>query len=126
MLAADEPGQIAVALCIRAIQADLVYTQVGMCAVREADRARSTGDLFHGNGVSQVAEPRAAPALRDGDAQQALLAEGGPQVARKFVVAVDVGRTRRNPLGGETAHLRADFLEALIEPEITIYGSHTL
>src|SRR5262249_161660 len=78
------------------------------------------------NHVRQVAEARATPALRDGDAQQALLAERRPQIARKLIAAVDLGRTRRNPLGGEAPHLGADLLQALLEPEITVTGRHQL
>src|SRR5262249_49997308 len=126
MLAAAELGQISVALGIGAVQADLIHAQVGMCAVGEAHGPGGARDLLHDDRVRQVPEAGATPALRYGDAQQPLLAERRPQIAREFVAAVYIGRTRRNPLGGEAPHLRADLLEGLIESEITVTGGHEL
>src|SRR5262249_51442491 len=126
MLAAAQFRQVLLALRVRAVQTELIHAQVGMGPVGEADRARGARDFLHDGGVSQIAQARATPALRHGDTQQPLLSERRPQVARKLVAAVYLGGARRDPLGGEAPHLGADLLEALIEPEITVYGSHEL
>ena len=76
--------------------------------------------------MCKVAETRATPALGHGNTEQALLAQRGPQVARKLVAPVDLRGPRRNALRGKAPHLGANFLEALIEPEITVDGSHML
>ena len=62
----------------------------------------------------------AAPALGNGDAQQAGVAQLGPQVAREFVAAVDVGGARRDALAREAPDLRAHLVELLAEPEVEI------
>ena len=79
-----------------------------MRAVGQAHRARGARDLLHDDHVREVAEAGAAAALGHGDAEQALLAERRPQVARKLVAAVDLlrraGRSARRrsaaPAGG--------------------------
>ena len=84
-----------------------------MRAVGEADRPRGPRDLFHDDDVGEIAEVRTAKALGHGDAEQALSTQGRPQVARKFVAAVDVGGARGNPLRGEAPHLTTDLLEII-------------
>jgi hypothetical protein len=126
MFAAHQFRQVRISLSVRAIEADLVDTQVGMRAIRQTHRAGCTGNLFHGDCMCKVAKTRAAPALGHCDTEQSLLAQFGPQVARKLVAPVELRGTRCNALGGKAPHLGANFLEALIEPEITIDGSHRL
>src|SRR3954447_1167667 len=126
MFAAHQLRQVSVTLCIRAIQTDLVYAQVGMCAVGESDRAGRARDLFHGNRVCKIAETGAAPALRHRHAQQSLFTEGRPEVARKLVAPVDLRRPGCNAFRREATYLGADLLDALIQSEIAIYGSHVL
>src|SRR3954447_2342660 len=126
MFAAHELGQVGVTLCIRAVQTDLVYAQVGMRAVGESDRTGGARDLFHGNRVCEIAETGAAPALRHRHAQQSLFPEGRPEVTRKLVAAVDLRRPRCNALRREATYLGADLLDALIQSEIAICGSHVL
>ncbi len=129
VLAVQQPGKEARALLVVAIQADLVHAQVGMGAVGEAHRAGGARDLLHDERVCQVAEAGASPALRNGDAEQALRAERRPQVARKLVLAVDVGCPRRDLLRREPPHLIPDLDEGLAEVEITVAdcrGGHVL
>src|SRR5437016_2142756 len=100
-----------------------------MRAVGESHRARGARDLLHADDVREVAEPGAAEALRDGDAEQPLPAERRPQVARKLVAAIDLGRARRDLLGGEAPHLLADLLELGAEAEVAVgalEGAHGL
>ena len=122
MLAADELRQVAVALRVGAVQAQLVDAEVGMRAVGEPDGARGARDLLHGHGVGEVAEAGAAPALRHGDAEQAELTERRPEIARELVAAVDLGGARGDLLRREAPHLLADLVDALAEAEIAVYG----
>jgi hypothetical protein len=92
-----------------------------MRAIGEPDRPRGARDLFHGDGVGEIAEAGATPALRDRDAEETELPEGRPQVARKLIAAVDVGGARGDPLRGKAAHLLADLLDRLAEAEIAVY-----
>ena len=74
VLAAHELRQIARALCLAAIQAQLIHAQVRVGAVREPNRARGARDLLHDDDVREVAEACAAEALGHGDAEQSLVA----------------------------------------------------
>src|SRR5690606_15105190 len=49
-----------------------------------------------------------------------LFAELRPQVAGKLVRVVDLGGDRRDLLGREAAHLRADLIECLAQTEVVI------
>src|SRR5579883_718544 len=122
MLAAHELRQVAVALRVRAVQAQLIDAEVGMRAVREADRPRGPRDLLHGDGVGEIAEPGAPPALRHGDAEEAELPERGPEVARELILAIDLGGARRDVLRREAMHLLTDLLDTLAEAEIALQG----
>jgi hypothetical protein len=70
--------------------------------------------------VGEVAEVGAAPALGHGDAEQPLLAQQRPQVARELVAAVDLGGTRRDALVGEAAYLALQFLQVLGEMHVAV------
>src|SRR3954454_10841635 len=107
MFAAHQLGQVSVTLCIRAVQTDLVYAQVGMRAVGKPDGAGGARDLFHGNRVCEIAETGAAPALRHRYAQQSLFTEGRPEVRWKLVAAVDLRRPRCNAFRREATYLGA-------------------
>ncbi len=89
-----------------------------MRAVRQPDRARGARDLLHGDAVLQIAEPRPAPLLLDGDAVDAKGAEFGPKVARKRVALVDLVGARRDLVGGETAHALAQHVGGLTEIKV--------
>ena len=70
--------------------------------------------------MREVAEPRAAVALGHGDAEQALLAELRPQVARELVAAIDLGGARGDLLRGEAPHLAADLLDLGRQAEVAV------
>src|SRR2546430_15950095 len=97
-----------------------LFRSVGMRAVGEAHGPRGARDSLHDDDVRQIAELRAAEALRHGDAEQALLAQRRPQVSREFVAAVDLGRPRGDPRGGEAPHLPADLLELGAQAEVAV------
>src|SRR2546430_16807032 len=88
-----------------------LFRSVGMRAVGEAQGPRGERDFLHDDDVRQIAELRAAEALRHGDAEQPLLAQRRPQVAREFVAAVVFVCKRGDALGGEALPLPAGFLE---------------
>jgi hypothetical protein len=111
VFAADELGQVTVALRVAAVEADLVDAQIRMRAVGEAHRPRGARDLLHRDHVGEVAEASAAPALGHGDTEQPLRAEQWPEVARELVAAVDLGGARRDALGSEPAHGFAQLLD---------------
>ena len=67
-----------------------------MRAVGQADRRRGARNLLHGHAMGEIAQPCPAPFLLDRDAEKPELAELRPQLARKFVGAVDFGGARRN------------------------------
>ena len=96
MLARDELGQIFALLRLAAVAMDLVDAEIRMRAVGQADRGRAARNLLHGDAMRQIAEPRTAVFLLDGDAGQAELAQPRPQVARKLVLAVDRIGARRD------------------------------
>src|SRR2546430_15256882 len=81
-----------------------LFRSVGMRAVGEAHGPRGARDFLHDDDVRQIAELRAAEALRHGDAEQPLLAQRRPQVAREFVAAVGLRRPRGDALGREAPH----------------------
>ena len=98
-----------------------------MRAVGQPDRRRAAADLLHRDAVLEIAEPGAAVLLLHRDAVQAELADLGPQMARELVGLVDLGRQRRNLVGGEAAHARAQLVGRLAEIEIQgreIVGDH--
>jgi hypothetical protein len=72
-----------------------------MRAVGQADRPGRAGDFLHRNHVGQKAHAAATVFLGDGDAEQAHLAEFPPQIGRKQIVMVDLGRARRDFLFGK-------------------------
>ncbi len=76
-----------------------------MGAVAEADRGRGARDFLLRDDMLEIAEAEAAILFRDGDPVQPELAHLRPQIAREFVLLVDLGGDRRDllarePLGG--------------------------
>ena len=118
MLAGDELRQIFALLLLSAVAADLVDAQVRVRAVGEGHRRGRAGNLLHGHDVSEVAEPRAAIVLLDGDAEESHLAELAPEVGRKDVVPVDVRGARRDFFRREGASRVAQHVERLAEVEV--------
>src|SRR5690606_30542897 len=114
--AGAQPGQVLAALFLVAVEEQVGHAQVGMRAIAEADRAGSARDLLHRHQVGEVTHAADAVFRIDGHAQQAELAELGPQVLREGVVVVDLRRTRgdlrlRETLDGLTQ--RVDLLSKL-------------
>ena len=129
MLAGDQLGQEALLLLVGAVAADLVDAEVGVRAVGEADGGRGAAHLLDGDDVLEIAQPRAAILLLDGDAVQAELAHLGPQLAREAVGLVDLGGDRRHLVGGETLDLLAQGIGGLAQAEIErrhCVGDHDL
>ncbi len=91
-----------------------------MRAVGQPDRRGCAADLLHRNHVREVAERRAAVFFLDRDTEQPQLAQFRPQITRKLVVCVDVGRARCNPVGGERRHGFAQQVVVVAEPEVKI------
>ena len=89
-----------------------------MGAVGQADRSRGARHLLHGDAMGEIAEPGAAPFLLDGDAVQPELAHLRPEIARKHVVAIDLGGPRRDLVARKVLHRRAQLVEVLAEAEI--------
>ena len=89
-----------------------------MGAVGEADGGRRAAHLLDRDDVLEVAQPRAAILLLDGDAVQAELAHLRPQLAREAVGLVDLGGDRRHLVGGETLDLLAQGVGGLAQTEI--------
>src|SRR5690606_41975748 len=55
LLAADQTRQIPLLLCVGPVAVNLVDAQIGMRAVRKADRCAGTRNFFHGHHVREVA-----------------------------------------------------------------------
>src|ERR1700674_2910973 len=68
--------------------------------------------------MGEIAHPGAAPFLLDRDAQEAKLAHLRPQVAWKFVAAIDLGGARRDLVAGKVGHGVAQPVEVFAEAEI--------
>ena len=95
-----------------------------MRAVGETDGAGGAADLLHGDDVLEVAEAEAAVLLGHGHAEQAHLAELGPELARKAVAAVDLVGDRRDAAQGEFADRLAQLVDARTQLEVEIDGKH--
>src|ERR1700704_1620208 len=96
MFARNQFWKILPLLRFVAVAADLVDAEIRMRAVGEPDRCRRPGNLLDRDAVLEIAQPRAAILLLDGDAVQAERADFRPQVARKLIALVDVGGARRD------------------------------
>ncbi len=118
MLAGDQFRQVFAFLGIVAVAADLIDAQVGVGAIGQSDRGRTAADFLHGDAVFEVTEAGATIVLLDGDTVQAEGAHLGPEVAREFVGAVDLGRDRRDLVGSEGADRIAQLVRSLAEAEI--------
>ena len=91
-----------------------------MRTVGQPDRARDARDLLHHDDVREIAEAGTPEALGYGDAEQSLLTQRRPEVARKFVAAVNFRRARGDLLGGEAPHLLADLFQLRGQSEVLI------
>ena len=95
-----------------------------MRAVGQADGAGDAADLFHGDDVLEVAETEAAVFLGHGHAEQAHLAEFGPEFARKAVAAVDLVGERRDAAQGKLPDRLAQLVDARTQLEVEIDRKH--
>ena len=118
MLAGNELRQIALLLLGAGVAPDLVDAEIGMRAVGKADRRRAAGNLLHRHAMGEIAHAGAAPFLLDRDAEQAERAELRPQLARKFVGAVDLSGAWRDFFAGEGADRLAQHIDVVAEAEI--------
>src|SRR5207237_10814140 len=116
--AGNELWQVFAFLRRAAVAPDLVDAQVRVRAVGKPDRRGSARDLLHRDNVGEVAHHGAAVVFLDRDAQEAELAELGPQIARKLVRAVDLGGARRDFLPGEVLHRFAQHGKGLAVIEV--------
>src|SRR5262249_51583022 len=88
------------------------------------DRGRCARDFLHRDDVREVAHRGAAKLFLDRDAQQAQVAQLRPEVARKFVGAVDLRGARSNLTRGEPGYALAEDIRsfAQVEMEPRIHG----
>jgi len=118
VFAADQLRQVLEFLFMAAVAVDLVHAEVGVGAVGQRHRCRTTADLFHSHHMGQVAQAGTAVFFGHGNAQQAHVTELAPQVGGEQVVDVDLCRARRNLLGHEGLHLVAQHVDGFAEGEV--------
>ena len=89
-----------------------------MRAIGQADRGGGARNLLDRDAVLEIAEPRAAIFLFDGNAVQAERADFRPEVARELIALVDLGGPRRDLVAGEILHGLADRVRGFAEIEV--------
>jgi hypothetical protein len=127
MLPGYQLRQVAPFLFLAAVAVDLVHAEVGMRAVRQADRGGGATDFLNGDDMFGIAHARAAEFLCHRDAMQSQRAKLRPQIGGKFVSLVYFGGARRDLIGGEGAHHIAQHVGAFAEVEIQSWqciGNH--
>src|SRR5260221_13282867 len=125
MLAGNQPGKITAFLFGTAVAVDLVHAKVGMRAVRQPDRRRSTRDFFHRHHMGQIPHAAAAVFLCNRYAEQTEIAQLAPQIHREFVAFVGLGGTRGDFGRRKMLHAFAQHPDVLAEIEIQSgKGSH--
>jgi len=120
VFAADQLRQVFLLLFFGAVAVNLVYAQVGVGAVGQANRGGGAADFFHGDDVCQVAHGRTAVFFAHGDTQQAHIAQFAPEVRGEFVVLVDFRGPRGDFGGGEVVHLFPEHVQGFAEAEIEL------
>ena len=118
VFAADEFGQVFLLLLFGSVPVNLVYAQVGVSAIRQANRGRCAADFFHGNHVREVTHARTAVGFVYGNAQQAHVAELFPQIHGEFVAAVDFFSAWGNFGGCKSVDLLAQHIESFAKAEV--------
>src|ERR1019366_1963208 len=96
--------QIFPLLRFAAVTAQLVDAKVRMRAVGQADRRRRPRNFLNRDTVLELAQPRSAVLLLDGNSVQAKRAEFRPQIAGKLIALVDFAGARRDLVAGEILH----------------------
>ncbi len=94
MFATDQFGQVFGLLFGRGVAFDLVDAQVGMRAIGQRDRGRSTADFFHGDHVLKIAKAGTAVFFGHCHAQQAKITEFAPEIVGELVTGINLGRAR--------------------------------
>src|SRR5260221_9097103 len=118
MLAGDRFRKIFPLLGLAAVAADLVDAEVGMGAVGQTDCGRGARYFLDGDAVLEIAEPRAAIFLLDGDPVQTERADLGPEVPPELIALVDFGGTPRELVRREGLDGLANRIRGLAEIEI--------
>ena len=117
---ADKLGQVFFFLLVGAVAVDLVYTQVGMRAIRQANGGRCAADFFHRDHMCQVAHAGATVGFVDGNTQQAHITELFPELVGEQVVPVDVFGTGCYFTSSEAIDLLAEHVDCFAEAEIKL------
>ena len=95
-----------------------------MRAVAEADRGRGARDFLLRHDMLEIAEAKPAIFLLDGDPVEPELAHLRPQVAREFVLLVDLGGDRRDLVAREPLGRVADRVGHFAEVEFKSLFGH--
>ncbi len=114
----DERGQVSPFLVGIAVASQLVDAEIRMRAVAEADRGRGAAHFLHRDAMFEITKAQAAEFLFDRDAVQAELAHPRPEVARKNIGAIDLGRPWGNLLLREGRGRGANLVGGLAKGEI--------
>ena len=117
-------GQIFLALGFGTVAANLVYAQIRVCTVGQADRGRSAGDFLQSDDVGKIAHAGPAVFLASGHAEQTHLAKFPPQISREFVGAVNFGRPRRDFDVGKGFDRIAQQIDVFAEGEVEAGNVH--
>ena len=96
MFTADQPGEVAPFLLFAGIAVNLVDAEIGMSAVGKGNGRRGAADLLDGHDMLQIRHPGTAVFFGNGDAVQPQIAHLPPEVHRKMIFAVDIGRPGSN------------------------------
>jgi hypothetical protein len=124
VLAADQFGQVFLALGVVAVEVNLVHAKIGMGAVGQANGRGRPGDFLHHQGVGQVAQAGAAVFLAHGDTQHTQIAEFSPQLIGEQVVLVHARGNRCDLLAGEGASAVLQRREGVVELKIQAAVKH--
>ncbi len=95
-----------------------------MGAVGQRDAGAGPGDLLDRDHMREVSHPGAAVFLGHGDAQQAQLAQFGPELGGELVAAVDLGGHRLQPFLRPAVHHVAQGIHILAEIELHTCVEH--
>ncbi|MND89218.1 hypothetical protein D3C80_812680 [compost metagenome] len=101
MFAGNQLRKISALLIFRSPAVNLIDAEVGMRTVGKADGSGSPAYLLHRHAMGEIAHVSTAVLFRNGDAVQAEFAHLRPELARKLVVAIDLGGERGYFIVGE-------------------------
>ncbi len=86
------------------MQANLIDAEICVRGVGKSHRSGSAADLFHRHAVRKIAHVDAAVLFLHRNAVQVQRTHLGPEVAGKFVGAIDLGCNRSDAILRERAH----------------------